>query len=56
MAEKDERSLRLYCKRVLQLHVDEVYKNDIDIDEVDINNQNEIVKKKKKVGELKPQL
>ncbi|MCC0783596.1 hypothetical protein IR152_10985 [Clostridioides sp. ES-S-0108-01] len=54
LAEKDERSLRLYCKRVLQLHADEIYNNNIDIDEANTNNQNETAKKRK-VGALKPQ-
>ncbi|MFG0871380.1 hypothetical protein [Clostridioides difficile] len=42
----------MYCKRVLQLHADEIYNNDID--EANTNNQNETAKKRK-VGALKPQ-
>ncbi|EOY7230222.1 hypothetical protein [Clostridioides difficile] len=43
----------MYCKRVLQLHADEIYNNN-DIDEANTNNQNETAKKRK-VGALKPQ-
>ncbi|MCO5822834.1 hypothetical protein M8668_13405 [Clostridioides difficile] len=45
----------MYCKRVLQLHADEIYNNNNnDIDESNTNNQNETAKKRK-VGALKPQ-
>ncbi|AUO78551.1 TPA: hypothetical protein KR288_002439 [Clostridioides difficile] len=44
----------MYCKRVLQLHADEIYNNNNDIDEANTNNQNETAKKRK-VGALKPQ-